>query len=71
MCSLLPEEGEQLMEDYIKNRPVEIVDCEFAGSEPGWKTAQGGVRLRPDYWMDRGGMDGFYAVVLKKTQVSG
>ena len=71
VCSLLPGEGEQLMEDYITNRPVEVVDCEFAGSEPGWKTTDGGVRLRPDYWMDRGGMDGFYAVVLKKTQVLG
>ena len=30
-------------------------------------TAQGGLRLRPDYWADKGGMDGFFMVRLRKA----
>jgi len=25
---------------------------------------KGNLRLRPDYWADRGGMDGFFAAML-------
>ena len=31
------------------------------GIDPGWVDAAGGLRTRPDYWPERGGMDGFYA----------
>jgi 16S rRNA (cytosine967-C5)-methyltransferase len=32
--------------------------------EPGWWTPDGGLRLRPDYWAARGGMDGFFMARL-------
>jgi 16S rRNA (cytosine967-C5)-methyltransferase len=36
------------------------------GVEPNWISDEGGLRLRPDYWAERGGMDGFYIVCLRK-----
>ena len=33
---------------------------ELPGIEPAWITEEGGLRLRPDYWAELGGMDGFY-----------
>jgi 16S rRNA (cytosine967-C5)-methyltransferase len=38
----------------------------MAGLDPAWVTEEGGLRLRPDYWPDLGGMDGFYIAVLTK-----
>ena len=35
------------------------------GIEPGWRSG-GGLRLRPDLWADRGGMDGFFIAALRK-----
>jgi 16S rRNA (cytosine967-C5)-methyltransferase len=39
---------------------------ERPGLSPDWVTAEGGLRLRPDYWPDLGGMDGFYCAVLRR-----
>jgi len=35
------------------------------GIDPGWITGEGG--LRPDYWPERGGMDGFYIACLRRA----
>ena len=32
-----------------------------------WITTEGGLRLRPDYWAEQGGMDGFYISLLRKA----
>ena len=40
---------------------------DLPGIERDWITAEGGLRLRPDYWADRGGMDGFYIALLRKA----
>ena len=37
------------------------------GIDEKWITEEGGLRLRPDYWPDLGGMDGFYIAVLRKA----
>ena len=37
---------------------------DLPGIDPAWITPEGGLRLRPDYWADRGGMDGFYIAQL-------
>jgi 16S rRNA (cytosine967-C5)-methyltransferase len=39
----------------------------IAGIDPAWVTSEGGLRLRPDYWPDLGGMDGFYIAALTKA----
>lgn len=66
-CSLLPEEGEGQLATVLERHPGLVVENpEMAGVDPGWWTEAGGLRLRPDYWADRGGMDGFFMVRLRR-----
>ncbi|WP_411892123.1 RsmB/NOP family class I SAM-dependent RNA methyltransferase [Yoonia sp. SDW83-1] len=66
-CSLLPDEGEVQVEDALTRHPgLTVAPIEVQGVEPEWRTEEGGLRLRPDYWTDLGGMDGFYMAVLTK-----
>lgn len=70
-CSLLPDEGEVQVEEALDMYPDMAIDRDAAaalpGVEPGWITEEGGLRLRPDYWSERGGMDGFYMALLRKA----
>lgn len=67
-CSLLPEEGEgQLASALARHTGLTVRRPGLAGIEPGWITPEGGLRLRPDYWADRGGMDGFFMACLEKA----
>lgn len=66
-CSLLPDEGEIQVEDALKrNKGLTVEPITLDGIDPAWASPEGGLRLRPDYWADRGGMDGFYIAVLRK-----
>lgn len=68
-CSLLPDEGEVQVEEALARHPGLTVTPDaltIPGIDPDWITAEGGLRLRPDYWPDLGGMDGFYLAVLTK-----
>lgn len=68
VCSLLPAEGEDQLAAALKRHPgLQVIPPQLPGIEPDWITAQGGLRLRPDYWADRGGMDGFFIAALRKT----
>ncbi|WP_103332159.1 RsmB/NOP family class I SAM-dependent RNA methyltransferase [Pseudotabrizicola formosa] len=61
-CSLLPAEGEdQLTAALLRHPSLKVVPPALPWLPPEWVTAQGGVRLRPDYW---GGMDGFFIATL-------
>jgi 16S rRNA (cytosine967-C5)-methyltransferase len=65
-CSLLPEEGEGQLAAALGRHPdLGVEQVEMAGVAPGWWTDGGGLRLRPDYWADRGGMDGFFIARLR------
>ncbi|AUH35319.1 RsmB/NOP family class I SAM-dependent RNA methyltransferase [Paracoccus tegillarcae] len=67
-CSLLPSEGEDQLTAALTRHPgMTVIRPDFPGIEPDWITPQGGLRLRPDYWADRGGMDGFFIAALRKT----
>ncbi|CUH45013.1 RsmB/NOP family class I SAM-dependent RNA methyltransferase [Ruegeria atlantica] len=69
-CSLLPDEGEVQVEEALVQHPDMSVDrtaLNIAGIESEWITEEGGLRLRPDYWADLGGMDGFYIARLNKS----
>lgn len=69
-CSLLPDEGEVQVEDALTLFPDMVVDriaLDLPGIDPAWITEEGGLRLRPDYWPERGGMDGFYMALLRKA----
>jgi 16S rRNA (cytosine967-C5)-methyltransferase len=68
-CSLLPDEGEVQVEEALERHPgltVVRTATDRAGIDPDWTTFEGGLRLRPDYWPEMGGMDGFYIAVLTK-----
>lgn len=66
-CSLLPDEGEVQIEEALARHPgLRVEPPMMAGVDPAWITEEGGLRLRPDYWPDLGGMDGFYIAVLTK-----
>jgi 16S rRNA (cytosine967-C5)-methyltransferase len=68
-CSLLPDEGEVQIEEALERHPDVTIDraaLEQPGVDLAWITEEGGLRLRPDYWAEIGGMDGFYMAVLTK-----
>lgn len=69
-CSLLPDEGEVQVDEALERHDDMSVDRDalmVAGIQPEWLTTEGGLRLRPDYWSELGGMDGFYVVCLRKA----
>jgi 16S rRNA (cytosine967-C5)-methyltransferase len=58
------EEAAERWADVTVDREAVLID----GVDPAWITEEGGLRLRPDYWADKGGMDGFYVAMLRKGQ---
>lgn len=67
-CSLLPDEGECQIDEALERHPdLKTVAPEADWIDPSWRTSEGGLRLRPDFWNDLGGMDGFYIAVLAKA----
>ncbi|MBM1689783.1 RsmB/NOP family class I SAM-dependent RNA methyltransferase [Sulfitobacter geojensis] len=72
-CSLLPDEGEVQVDEALERHDDMSVDRDalmVAGIQPEWITTEGGLRLRPDYWSELGGMDGFYVVCLRKAALA-
>lgn len=68
-CSLLPDEGEAQVAAFLAAHPeMEPVACDPAAfGLPDSAAAPGGaLRMRPDFWPERGGMDGFYAALLRR-----
>jgi len=69
-CSLLPEEGETQVQNFLQRTGWQT-DREallVRGVDPTWVTPEGGLRLRPDYWAELGGMDGFYMALLRPPE---
>ena len=69
-CSLLPDEGEVQVEEALERHSDMSVDRDalaLDGVDATWISEEGGLRLRPDYWPDLGGMDGFYIACLRKA----
>ena len=65
-CSLLPAEGEIRIARFLEATPAaRLVPPEAPGLDPAW-TAGNQLRLRPDLWPERGGMDGFFAACLTR-----
>jgi len=68
-CSLLPDEGEVQVEDALVRHPNLSPDFEALaapGIPPEWRE-ETGLRIRPDYWVDLGGLDGFFIAALRKA----
>ncbi|MBM1555066.1 RsmB/NOP family class I SAM-dependent RNA methyltransferase [Sulfitobacter mediterraneus] len=69
-CSLLPDEGEVQVDEALERHEDMTVDRDALrrdGVSEDWITREGGLRLRPDFWADQGGMDGFYIACLRKA----
>lgn len=73
-CSLEPEEGEAQAEAFLARHPDfrrEPVAPGEVGGEAGFVTARGELRTLPCHWPageDRGGLDGFFAVRLRRGE---
>ncbi|WP_300534287.1 transcription antitermination factor NusB [uncultured Mameliella sp.] len=66
-CSLIPDEGECQVDEALTRHPeLKVVPPEASWIEDRWRSEEGGLRLRPDYWASRGGMDGFFMAVLTR-----
>lgn len=66
-CSLLPDEGEAQIEAALaRHAGLRVVAPDLPGIEAGWITPAGALRLRPDFWPERGGMDGFFIAALTR-----
>lgn len=69
-CSLLPDEGEVQVEEALEildGASIDRAALDLPGVDPAWIAQEGGLRLRPDYWPELGGMDGFYIACLRKA----
>ena len=65
-CSLLPEEGERQIEAALERHSgLEVVPLDHDFIEDSWRSPEGGLRLTPDMWADRGGLDGFYMALIR------
>ncbi|MGR3511340.1 MAG: RsmB/NOP family class I SAM-dependent RNA methyltransferase [Paracoccaceae bacterium] len=63
-CSLLPEEGEKQIDAFVE-RSGGYTLMAPPTVDPQWNVLQG-LRLRPDHWAERGGIDGFFVACLEK-----
>lgn len=70
VCSLAPEEGEDVVAAFLaansKFERVPVTASDLAG-EGQFVTRAGDLRTLPSHWADRGGLDGFYACRLRRT----
>lgn len=70
-CSLLAEEGELQIKHGAPRLGLKVLDIPYAalGLDSVWGARDStGLRLRPDYWGARGGMDGFFITLLHKPK---
>ena len=67
-CSLLTEEGERQAKTAMARHDLTEIapDPKALGIDPAWLHPNGGIRLRPDYYAECGGMDGFFMISLRK-----
>lgn len=69
-CSLFKEEGEDQADWLTQEHPsitqIRLIPSDY-GLDDEVSSSNGGLRLRPDFWNDMGGMDGFF---IAKFQMS-
>ena len=63
-CSLLPGEGEFQVAKITETAATIPVNAAAAGIPDDWITDAGHLRSAPDFWADKGGVDGFFAAIL-------
>ena len=71
VCSLQEDEGAAQTEALLARRDdAEIIPVTPAetGGDPGLIDSLGALRTLPCHWPERGGLDGFYAVRLRRIR---
>jgi 16S rRNA (cytosine967-C5)-methyltransferase len=68
VCSLEPEEGEQVVRDFVDRRPDFRVDSPVQLSQFVPVAPEGWVRILPGLLEAEGGLDGFFMVRLVRTR---
>lgn len=73
VCSILPAEGEAQAAAFAARADVArlAIDPAALGAPAAWIDAAGALRLRPDFWAERGGIDGFYAALFARRSTAG
>ncbi|ARJ70716.1 RNA methyltransferase [Paracoccus contaminans] len=67
VCSIHPAEGEAQLAAALDRHPGLTVERpRMPGLDPAWITPEGAIRTRPDHWGHLGGLDGFFAVRLRR-----
>ncbi|MEO1307027.1 MAG: transcription antitermination factor NusB [Pseudomonadota bacterium] len=67
-CSLLTEEGEQQISAARERHPdLTLVSAATGNFPQDWHGPNGELRLTPDLWPEKGGMDGFFVAVLQSA----
>ncbi len=67
-CSLLPAEGEEQIAAALARHPGLALEAAAAPDlDPLWQRPDGSLRLRPDHWAQRGGIDGFFVARLRRS----
>jgi len=73
-CSLLPEEGEAQVVAALARHPDLAADAEavaaLPGLDPNWHAGPGALRITPETWAARGGIDGFHIAALRRGAAS-
>lgn len=65
-CSLLPEEGEAQISAALARHPdLRLGTSQLPGIPSDW-SGETGLRTRPDYWPEMGGLDGFFISLMHK-----
>ena len=69
-CSLLPEEGEARRDAALERHPQLAPDAgavsAVAGLARGWDAGPGALRITPESWAERGGIDGFHIAAFRR-----
>jgi 16S rRNA (cytosine967-C5)-methyltransferase len=69
-CSLLPEEGETVLAAALARHPDLVPDPAALEAVPGleseWDAGPGALRITPETWEERAGLDGFYIAALRR-----
>jgi len=70
-CSLLPDEGEAQVADALGRNGELAIDPvtpdEIPGLSPEWLLPDGTLRITPESWAERGGLDGFFIARLVRS----
>ncbi len=68
-CSLLSAEGEEQADRFLHRHPnwgIEFPFDALTGVPEEWALPTGALRTRPDYWTEKGGMDGFFIARFRR-----